>query len=178
MEWSRTHLGRGFSDSHQSCWKDKIMQTNLPCIKSKFIVWLMLLLRASVKKKNSACHEYEILVDWYSIVLTNFLQCHLQPPKGFPHRTEGKWRCRKLLEIMQSGERNSLNRLAGLLRFLSSETNWSLMNVSILPLFTDEMKALFWQCTLITTLCLAAQCIASSYDNSKYLQVSKQVNNS
>lgn len=34
------------------------------------------------------------------------------------------------------------------------------------------MKALFWQWTLITTLCLAAQCIASPFDNSKYLQVS------
>lgn len=34
------------------------------------------------------------------------------------------------------------------------------------------MKALFWQYTLITTLCLAAQCIAAPFDNSRYLQVS------
>lgn len=32
------------------------------------------------------------------------------------------------------------------------------------------MKALFWQWMLITTLCLAAQCIAAPFDNSKYLQ--------
>lgn len=37
------------------------------------------------------------------------------------------------------------------------------------------MKALFWQWTLITTLCLAAQCIASPFDNSKYLQVSWKI---
>lgn len=39
-------------------------------------------------------------------------------------------------------------------------------------IISDKMKALFWQWTLITTLCLAAQCIASPFDNSKYLQVS------
>lgn len=40
----------------------------------------------------------------------------------------------------------------------------------------NKMKALFWQWTLITTLCLAAQCIAAPFDNSKYLQVSSCLN--
>ena len=43
---------------------------------------------------------------------------------------------------------------------------------------TRTMKALLLQCTFLTTLCLAAQCIAASpADNSKYLPVSKLLRN-
>lgn len=43
---------------------------------------------------------------------------------------------------------------------------------------TRKMKALLLQCTFLTTLCLASQCIAANpIDNSKYLPVSKILRN-